>query len=168
MEKGRGRRPDGRCCRSEGLNEGGLADSLRRRGKTIKIFDVDAGDKRPVVPRHRAPSYPYHNYERNSGAPKLAGMIFRLPIAPAWKGKNVEFRVMMFGDGADGARAEPRLVTPKPVLVPVPLRVGPAPFRLFQPNLARGDPLIFHPGRGDEAKSVRPDSTFDPFPGPVL
>ena len=49
----------------------------------------------------------------------------RLPIDPAWKGKTVEFRIMMFGDGADGARAELRLVTPKPVFVPVPLRVGP-------------------------------------------
>jgi hypothetical protein len=83
-------------------------------------------DGRPVVPRHRAPSYPYHNYEWNSGAPKLAGMTFRLPIDPAWKGKTVEFRIMMFGDGADGARAELRLVTPKPVFAEVPLRVGPA------------------------------------------
>jgi hypothetical protein len=82
-------------------------------------------DGRPVVPRHRAPSYPYHNYEWNSGAPKLAGMTFRLPIDRAWKGKTVEFRIMMFGDGADGARAELRLVTPKPVFAEVPLRVGP-------------------------------------------
>jgi hypothetical protein len=82
-------------------------------------------DGRPVVPQHRAPSYPYHNYEWNSGAPKLAGMTFRLPIDPAWKGRTVEFRVMMFGDGADGARAELRLVTPKPAFVPITLRVGP-------------------------------------------
>jgi hypothetical protein len=82
-------------------------------------------DGRPVVPQHRAPSYPYHNYEWNSGAPKLAGMTFRLPIDPAWKGRTVEFRVMMFGDGAAGARAELRLVTPKPAFVPVTLRVGP-------------------------------------------
>jgi hypothetical protein len=53
-------------------------------------------------------------------------MTFRLPIDRAWKGKTVEFRVMMFGDGAEGARAELRLVTPKPVFVAVPLRVGPA------------------------------------------
>jgi len=31
----------------------------------------------------------------------------------------------MFGDGADGARAELRLVTPKPVFVPMTLHVGP-------------------------------------------
>jgi hypothetical protein len=53
-------------------------------------------------------------------------MTFRLPIDRAWKGKTVEFRVMMFGDGSDGARAELRLVTPKPVFVPMTLRVGPA------------------------------------------
>jgi hypothetical protein len=89
------------------------------------VYVVVLVDGRPVVPRHRAPSYPYHNYEWNSGAPKLAGLTFRLPIDPAWKGKTVEFRVMMFGDGADGARAELRLVTPKPVFAEVPLRVGP-------------------------------------------
>jgi len=89
------------------------------------VYVVAIVDGRPVVPRHRAPSYPYHNYEWNSGGPKLAGMTFRLPIDPAWKGKTVEFRVMMFGDGADGARAELRLVTPKPAFAEVPLRVGP-------------------------------------------
>ena len=89
------------------------------------VYVVALVDGRPVVPRHRAPSYPYHNYEWNSGAPKLAGMTFRLPIDGAWKGKTVDFRIMMFGDGADGARAELRLVTPKPVFVAVPLRVGP-------------------------------------------
>jgi len=95
------------------------------------VYVVALVDGRPVVPRHRAPSYPYHNYEWNSGAPKLAGMTFRIPIDRAWKGKTVEFRVMMFGDGADGARAELRLVTPKPVFVLVPLRVGPADIRCF-------------------------------------
>jgi len=89
------------------------------------VYVVALVDGRPVVPRHRAPSYPYHNYEWNSGAPKLAGMTFRLPIEPAWKGKTLEFRIMMFGDGADGAQAELRLVTPKPVFAEVPLRVGP-------------------------------------------
>jgi hypothetical protein len=89
------------------------------------VYVVALVDGRPVVPRHRAPSYPYHNYEWNSGAPELAGMTFRLPIDPAWKGKTVEFRIMMFGDGADGARAELRLVTPKPLFAEVPLRVGP-------------------------------------------
>lgn len=90
------------------------------------VYVVALVDGRPVVPRHRVPSYPYHNFEWNSGAPKLAGMTFRLPIDRAWKGKTVEFRVMMFGEGADGARAELRLVTPKPVFAEVPLRVGPA------------------------------------------
>ncbi len=89
------------------------------------VYVVALVDGRPVVPRRRAPSYPYHNYEWNSGGPKLAGLTFRLPIDRAWKGKTVEFRIMMFADGADGARAELRLVTPKPVFVPVPLRVGP-------------------------------------------
>ena len=89
------------------------------------IYVVALVDGRAVVPQHRAPSYPYHNYEWNSGAPKLAGLTFRLPIERAWKGRTVEFRVMMFGDGADGARAELRLVTPKPVFVPMTLRAGP-------------------------------------------
>jgi hypothetical protein len=89
------------------------------------VYVVALVDGRPVVPGRRAPSYPYHNYEWNSGAPKLAGLTFRLPIDRAWKGKTVEFRIMMFGDGADGARAELRLVTPKPVFAEVPLRVGP-------------------------------------------
>jgi len=89
------------------------------------VYVVALVDGRPVVPQHRAPSYPYHNYEWNSGSPKLAGLTFRLPIDRAWKGKTVEFRIMMFGDGADGARAELRLVTPKPVFVAVPLCVGP-------------------------------------------
>jgi hypothetical protein len=88
------------------------------------VYVVAVVDGRPVIPRHRAPSYPYHNYEWTSGSPKLAGMTFRLPIDPAWKGKTVEFRVMMFGDGADGAEAVLRLVTPKPVFSEVMLRVG--------------------------------------------
>jgi len=90
------------------------------------VYVVALVDGRAVVPRHRAPSYPYHNFEWNSGAPKLAGMTFRLPIDRAWKGKTVEFRVMMFGDGADGAQAVLRLVTPKPVFSEAMLRVGPS------------------------------------------
>ncbi len=90
------------------------------------VYVIALVDGRPVVPRHRAPSYPYHNYEWNSGGPKLAGMTFRLPIDPAWQGKRVEFRVMMFGDGADGARAVLRLATPKPAFGQVRLRVFPA------------------------------------------
>jgi len=90
------------------------------------VYVVALVDGRPVVPHHRAPSYPYHNYEWNSGAPKLAGMTFRLPIDRAWKGKTVDFRIMMSGDGADGAEAVLRLVTPKPMFSEVMLRVGPA------------------------------------------
>ncbi|HOW84587.1 MAG TPA: hypothetical protein P5119_04445 [Candidatus Aminicenantes bacterium] len=88
------------------------------------VYVVALVDGRPVVPRHRVPSYPYHNYEWNSGAPKLAGLTFRLPIDGAWTGKTVEFRIMMFGEGAEGARAELRLVTPKPAFVPLTLRAG--------------------------------------------
>jgi hypothetical protein len=88
------------------------------------VYVVALVDGRPVVPQHRAPSYPYHNYEWNSGAPKLAGMTFRIPVDRAWKGKAVDFRIMMFGDGAEGAWAELRFVTPKPAFVEVPLRVG--------------------------------------------
>jgi uncharacterized protein len=51
-------------------------------------------------------------------------MTFRLPIEKAWQGKAVEFRIMMFGDGADGAGAALRLVTPKPVFAEALLRVG--------------------------------------------
>jgi hypothetical protein len=53
-------------------------------------------------------------------------MTFRLPIEKGWRGKTVEFRVMMFGDGADGADAVLRLVTPKPIFAEKMLRVGPA------------------------------------------
>lgn len=89
------------------------------------VYVVALVDGRPVVPHHRVPSYPYHHYEWNSGGPKLAGMTFRLPIDPTWKGKTVEFRIMMFCAGAEGARAELHLVTPKPLFDKVPLRVGP-------------------------------------------
>ena len=101
------------------------------------VYVVALVDGQPVVPRHRAPSYPYHNYEWNSGGPKLAGMTFRLPIDPAWEGRTVVFRVMMFGDGAAGADAVLRLVTPRPLFAKVPLIVGPAE----APGLARGPAL---------------------------
>jgi hypothetical protein len=51
-------------------------------------------------------------------------MTFRLPLEKEWRGKTVEFRIMMFGDGADGAGAALRLVTPKPVFAEILLRVG--------------------------------------------
>jgi hypothetical protein len=87
------------------------------------VYVVALVDGKPVVPRHRAPSYPYHNYEWTSGSPKLAGMTFRLPVEKEWLGKTVEFRVMMFGDGADGAGAVLRLVTPKKAFAEKQLRV---------------------------------------------
>ena len=90
------------------------------------VYVVALVDGRPVVFPHRAPSYPYHNYEWTSGSSKLAGMTFRLPIEKGWRGKTVEFRVMMFGDGADGADAVLRLVTPKPIFAEKMLRGGPA------------------------------------------
>jgi hypothetical protein len=87
------------------------------------VYVVALVDGNPIVPRHRAPSYPYHNYEWTSGSPKLAGMTFRLPVEKEWLGKTVEFRVMMFGDGADGAGAVLRLVTPKKAFAEKQLRV---------------------------------------------
>jgi hypothetical protein len=80
-------------------------------------------DGKPVVPRHRVPSYPYHNYEWNSGSPKLGGMTFRLPVDKSWTGKTVEFRVMLFGDGADGAEAILHVVTPDGIFSEKNLRV---------------------------------------------
>jgi len=116
------------------------------------VYVVALVDGRPVVPLHRVPSYPYHNYEWNSGAPKLAGLTFRLPIDGAWKGKTVEFRIMMFGDGADGARAELRLVTPKPVFTEVPLRVGPPESARPAPTAA---PVAGTPGGGGDGQAQR-------------
>ena len=69
-----------------------------------------------IVPRHRVPSYPYHNYEWNCSWLKgegLDGMTFRLPVQKEWAGKTVEFSVVLFGPGAPGARAELHLVTPQ-------------------------------------------------------
>ena len=121
------------------------------------VYVVALVDGRAVVPRHRAPSYPYHNFEWNSGAPKLAGMTFRLPIDRAWKGKTVEFRVMMFGDGADGAQAVLRLVTPRPVFAELPLRVGapgtvrPVPAPAPAPETRRLEPVPYSAVRIDDA-----------------
>jgi len=84
-------------------------------------------DGKPIVPRHRVPSYPYHNYEWTSGSPKLGGMTFRLPVEKEWLGKEVEFRIMLFGDGADGAGAILHLVTPNGIFAEKTLRVGLTP-----------------------------------------
>ena len=75
---------------------------------------------------HGPPVAMFHTYAEPRSVKKAIFHQFSgLPI-PAWKGKAVEFRVMMFSDGADGARAEVRLLTPKPVVAEGPLRVGPA------------------------------------------
>ena len=81
-----------------------------------------------VVPRHRVPSYPYHNYEWNCSwikTEKLGGMTFRLPVEKEWDGKAVTFYVMFFGEGLDAARAELHLATPKSQAVERRLQVRP-------------------------------------------
>jgi hypothetical protein len=80
------------------------------------VYAVAVVDGRIVVPRHRVPSYPYHNYEWNCSwikNEKLGGMTFRLPVQKEWLGKAVEFYVVLFGEGLDEARAELHLVTPQ-------------------------------------------------------
>ena len=77
------------------------------------------GDQIMAAP-HRAPSYPYHNYEWNSWWIKrdgLKGMTFRFPVKPEWTGKEVKIYVLMFGDRVSGAKANLHQVTPrKPLL----------------------------------------------------
>ncbi len=80
------------------------------------VYVVASVDGKIIVPRHRVPSYPYHNYEWNCSWIKsegLGGMTFRLPVQKEWAGKAVEFIVMLFGRGFDEARAELHLVTPQ-------------------------------------------------------
>jgi hypothetical protein len=80
------------------------------------VYVTASVDGKIIVPRHRVPSYPYHNYEWNCSWLKsegLGGMTFRLPVQKEWAGKTVEFTVVMFGPGLDGARAELHLVTPQ-------------------------------------------------------
>jgi hypothetical protein len=91
-----------------------------------------------VVPRHRAPAYPYHNYEWNSSwlkTEKLGGMTFRLPIREEWAGKVVEFYVMLFGDGVEAAKADLHLVTPRARAVERRLQVRSAPAPRTQPAI---------------------------------
>ncbi len=93
-------------------------------------YVVAVVDGKVVVPRHRAPAYPYHNYEWNSSwlkTQKLGGMTFRLPAREEWAGKAVEFYVMLFGDGLDAATAELHLVTPREQAVERRLQVRVAP-----------------------------------------
>ena len=104
----------------------------------VKFDPVDGAyvaaviDGKVVVPRHRAPAYPYHNYEWNSSwlkTDKLDGMTFRLPVKPEWAGKVVKFYAVLFGEGADAARAELHLVTPRVEAVERRLQVRPAAAR---------------------------------------
>ena len=80
------------------------------------VYVTASVDGKIIVPRHRVPSYPYHNYEWNCSWLKsegLGGMTFRLPVQKEWLGKTVEFTVVLFGAGLDGAGAELHLVTPQ-------------------------------------------------------
>ena len=95
-------------------------------------------DGKVVVPRHRAPAYPYHNYEWNSSwlkTEKLGGMTFRLPIREEWTGKTVEFYVILFGEGVDAARAELHLATPRERAVERRLQVRPVPASRPEPAM---------------------------------
>jgi hypothetical protein len=69
-----------------------------------------------VIPRHRAPSYPYHNYEWNSWWLKeqgLSGMTFRVPSRPGWTGKDIEFFILLFSENTTNVKAKLFLVTPE-------------------------------------------------------
>ena len=73
-------------------------------------------DGKIVIPRHRAPSYPYHNYEWNSWwlkEQRLSGMTFRVPSRPEWVGKDMEFVVLLFSENITETKAILHLVTPK-------------------------------------------------------
>jgi hypothetical protein len=101
-------------------------------------YVVAVVDGKVVVPRHRAPAYPYHNYEWNSSwlkTEKLGGMTFRLPIREEWPGKVVEFYVMLFGDGVEAAKADLHLVTPRERAVERRLQVRSAPASRTEPAM---------------------------------
>jgi len=108
------------------------------------VYVTAVVDGKVVVPRHRVPAYPYHNYEWNSSwlkTQKLGGMTFRLPAREEWAGKAVEFYVMLFGDGLDAATAELHLVTPRERAVERRLQVRSAPAareQLRSPSLRIG------------------------------
>jgi hypothetical protein len=93
------------------------------------VYVAAVVDGKVVVPRHRVPAYPYHNYEWNSSwlkTEKLDGMTFRLPVREEWAGRAVEFYVMLFGEGLDAARADLYVVTPREQAVERRLQVRPA------------------------------------------
>jgi hypothetical protein len=67
-----------------------------------------------IVPQHRAPSYPYHNYEWNSWwlmRDRLEGMTFRIPTDPSWLGRRIEALVILFGQSTQGVGASFHIVT---------------------------------------------------------
>jgi hypothetical protein len=102
------------------------------------VYVAAVVDGEVVVPRHRVPAYPYHNYEWNSSwlkTEKLGGLTFRLPAREEWAGKVVEFYVMLFGDGLDAARAELHLVTPRELAIERRLQVRPAPASRNEPPM---------------------------------
>ena len=76
--------------------------------------------------RHGPPAAMIHTNAELGNVKRVLFDQFSGSTFPAWKGQAVELRVMMFGDGAAGARAEFRLVTPKPMFSEVMLRAGPA------------------------------------------
>jgi len=118
-------------------------------------------DGKPAVPRHRAPSYPYHNYEWNSGNPKLGGMTFRLPVEKEWLGKEVEFRVMLFGDGADGAAAVLHLVTPNGIFAEKTLQVGHTHGRWRGFAAEEGHLFPIRPARLHQSRDNAGDGSFE-------
>jgi hypothetical protein len=102
------------------------------------VYVAAVVDGRVVVPRHRVPAYPYHNYEWNSSwlkTEKLGGLTFRLPARDEWAGKVVEFYVMLFGDGLDAARADLHLVTPRERAAERRLQVRSAPASRHEPPM---------------------------------
>jgi hypothetical protein len=56
-------------------------------------------------------------------------MTFRLPVRDEWRGKTIEFVVLLSGRGAQEARAELHLVTPTAPAVERRLQVRPADAR---------------------------------------
>jgi hypothetical protein len=92
------------------------------------VYVAAVVDGKIVIPRHRVPSYPYHNYEWNCSwlkTEKLGGMAFRLPVQKEWVGKTVELYAVLFGEGLAEARAELHLVTPQARSVERRLQVRP-------------------------------------------
>ncbi len=78
------------------------------------VFVVLVVDDDIIIPRHRAPSYPYHNYEWNSWwlmRDRLEGMTFRVPTDSSWQGRRIEGLVLLFGEHTQGVSASAHIVT---------------------------------------------------------